>query len=109
MIAELISLDKGKGVFLKDQVLMFYKRFNDISNDINKSLKDRDLALIKSSIHALKGSSGIVGASFIADSCKRIEALLPAKKHEEIAEIIDEIHLEYDVLKLFFDEKISSI
>lgn len=72
-VADLLALDKGQGTFFARFVNVFLAGAEDRIVKLRGHAESADAAAVAEAAHALRGSSGSVGAMRLADLCGRVE------------------------------------
>ncbi|MBI3370994.1 MAG: Hpt domain-containing protein [Betaproteobacteria bacterium] len=72
-VADLVALDRGQGRVFAKLVNVFLSGAEDRIVQLRRHAESADAAALADAAHALRGSSGSLGAVRLADLCARVE------------------------------------
>jgi signal transduction histidine kinase/DNA-binding response OmpR family regulator/HPt (histidine-containing phosphotransfer) domain-containing protein/PAS domain-containing protein len=107
ILAEIYSLQvEGEPDLLAELIDAFFKNSKKLMEQISTSESARDEDRLRRAAHSLKGSSGNLGATRLAEMCGEVERLAQLKELDAISPLLPFIEAEYQkVLSALLAEK----
>jgi two-component system sensor histidine kinase/response regulator len=90
---------KGRTDVLRRVVRIYLRDAPTLLASLRAAIARRDSAALSSAAHALKGSSGVIGALRLTALCKELEAMGRAQTTQDAPAALAELELEFDLVQ----------
>jgi HPt (histidine-containing phosphotransfer) domain-containing protein len=96
---------EGDVELMRELVTEFLEDTGDRLDAMRRGIEEDNPVLLRNEAHALKGSSGVVGAAGMAGIALALERCAEGRDVEACSEAVERLEVEFDRVRMFFRER----